>query len=44
MILKRRRWNFGFEIESNMDLNESGHCLLALLNLKQYNSTTINVW
>jgi hypothetical protein len=33
MILKRLRRSFGFEIESNMDSNESGCFLLALLNL-----------
>jgi hypothetical protein len=41
-ILERLRQSFGFEIESNMDLNESGHFLLALLNLKQYIITKIN--
>jgi hypothetical protein len=41
-ILERLRWRFGFENESNMDSNESGCFLLALPNLKQYNSTKIN--
>jgi hypothetical protein len=44
MILERLRQSFGFEIESNMDSNESGHFLLALLNLKQYIITEINAW
>jgi hypothetical protein len=42
MILERLRQSFGFEFESNMDSNESGRFLLALLNLKQYISTKIN--
>jgi hypothetical protein len=41
-ILKRLRRCFGFEIESNMDSNESGRFLLTLLNLKHYTSTKIN--
>jgi hypothetical protein len=44
MILKRLRWTFGFEIESNTDWNESGRFLLVLLNLKQYIITKINAW
>jgi hypothetical protein len=44
IILERLRWSFGFKFESNMDLNESGHFLLALLNLKQYIITKINAW
>jgi hypothetical protein len=42
MILERHRRSFGLEIESNMDSNESGRFLLALLNLKQYIITKIN--
>jgi hypothetical protein len=42
MILERLRRSFGFEIDSNSDLNESRRFLLALLNLKQYMSTKIN--
>jgi hypothetical protein len=34
MILERLERSFGFEIESNMDSNEIGRFLLALLNLK----------
>jgi hypothetical protein len=44
MISKRFRRSFGFEIESNMDSNERGRFLLALLNLKQYNITKIDAW
>jgi hypothetical protein len=42
MILERLQRRFGFEFESNTDLNESGRFLLALLNLKHYTSTKIN--
>jgi hypothetical protein len=42
MILERLRRSFGFEIESNMDSNENGRFLLALLNLKQYIITKIS--
>jgi hypothetical protein len=42
MILERLRWSFSFEIESNMDSNESGRFLLAILNLKQYIITKIS--
>jgi hypothetical protein len=42
--LERLRQSFGFEIESNMDSNERGCYLLALLNLKQYIITKINAW
>jgi hypothetical protein len=44
MILKRLQRSFGFEIESNTNLNESGRFLLTLLNLKQYIFTKINAW
>jgi hypothetical protein len=44
MILERLRQSFGFEIESNMDSNESGRFLLALINVNQYISTKINAW
>jgi hypothetical protein len=40
VILERLRWRFGFEFESNMDSNESGHFVLALL--KQYIITKIS--
>jgi hypothetical protein len=40
VILERLRWRFDFEFESNMDSNESGHFLLALL--KQYIITKIS--
>jgi hypothetical protein len=42
MILERIQRSFGFEIESNVDSNESGRFLLAHLNLKQYIITKIN--
>jgi hypothetical protein len=44
MILERVQWRFAFELDSNLDSNESGRFLLALLNLKQYNSAKINAW
>jgi hypothetical protein len=44
MILERLRWRFGFQLESNLDSNESGCFLLALLNLKQYSNTKLNAW
>jgi hypothetical protein len=42
MIFERFQWSLGFEYESNSDLKESGHFLLAHINLKQYTSTKIN--
>jgi hypothetical protein len=42
MIFKRRRQSFGFELESNLDSNESGRFLLVFIDLKQYISTQIN--
>jgi hypothetical protein len=44
MILERLRRRFGFEFESNTDLNKSGRFLLELLNPKQYIITKINAW
>jgi hypothetical protein len=44
MIFERLRRRFGFKFECNSNFNESEHFLLALINLKQYISTTINVW
>jgi hypothetical protein len=42
MIFERLRRRFGFEFESNSDLDKSERFLLALINLKQYISTKIN--
>jgi hypothetical protein len=43
MIFERLLWRFGFEFESNVDVDESECFLLTLINLKQYINTKLNV-